>query len=61
MKTLDELFSKTTAKPVLYYKPLTDEDIARKKAEREERERQREERMKALEEERKRRREEEDK
>lgn len=30
VKSLDELFHKTKAKPVIYYLPLTDEDVAQK-------------------------------
>lgn len=40
-KSLDELFLKTKAKPVLYYKPLTDAEIVEKK----EREKARQERL----------------
>jgi apoptotic chromatin condensation inducer in the nucleus len=31
VRTLDELFRKTTAKPCIYWLPLTDEQVAEKK------------------------------
>ncbi len=32
VKTLDDLFRKTETKPPLYYLPLSDEEVAKKKA-----------------------------
>jgi len=53
---LDQLFRKTTAKPPIYYLPLTDQQVqekkAKKEAEREERRRKREEERKKREEDR---------